>query len=85
MSYQTTVPPRARSFQEAWDTLNLIGGSGDSALELRDDILTTLHLQHFHYPLFFFSNNFWFFCNNQHVNRFIFDTTEHNDQWAEHG
>ena len=37
--YHTTVPQRARSFQDALEMLHLTGKTGDSALRLRDAIL----------------------------------------------
>ena len=41
--YHTTVPQRARSFQDALGMLHLTGDSGDSALSLRDAILISLY------------------------------------------
>jgi hypothetical protein len=41
--YHTTVPQRARSFQDALGMLHLTGDSGDSALSLRDAILLSLY------------------------------------------
>ncbi len=41
--YHTTVPQRARSFQDALEMLHLTGDTGDSALSLRDAILLSLY------------------------------------------
>ena len=41
--YHTTVPQRARSFQDAVEMLHLTGETGDSALSLRDAILISLY------------------------------------------
>ena len=41
--YHTTVPQRARSFQDALEILHLTGETGDSALSLRDAILISLY------------------------------------------
>ena len=41
--YHTTVPQRARSFQDAVEMLHLTGDTGDSALGLRDAILISLY------------------------------------------
>ena len=41
--YHTTVPQRARSFQDALEMLHLTGETGDSALSLRDAILISLY------------------------------------------
>jgi len=41
--YHTTVPQRARSFQDALEIFHLTGQTGDSALSLRNVILISLY------------------------------------------
>ena len=41
--YHTTMPQRARSFEDALEMLHLTGDSGDSALSLRDATLISLY------------------------------------------